>query len=66
MKEENSNAYTASVQVSPEKFRSLLEEAGEVYSLAGEETTHPIKKGNRTLLYKGVIFVEVNDKKETK
>lgn len=59
MREENNNVF----QVSPEKFRSLLEEAGEVYSLAGEETTSSIKTGNRTLLYKGSTFVEVNDKK---
>lgn len=63
MREEIANA--PHVEVSPKTFRSLLEDAREVYNYTAEESPYPEGDGQRCLFYKGVIFVEVMDLKES-
>lgn len=63
MREEIANA--PHVTVSPKTFVSLLEDASEVYNYTAEESTLPCGEGVRCLFYKGVIFIEVKDLKET-
>jgi len=53
------------VKVSQKTFRSLLEDAREVYNYTEEESPYPTGEGTRCLFYRGVIFIEVVDLKES-
>lgn len=55
------------VTVSPKTFASLLDDTGEVYTYTRDSLPLPgSAQGSRSLFYKGVLFTEAKEDKETK